>query len=135
LVLVDSSIWIHSQWQRIPVASLLPDDEVVAVCPIIVQEVLRGTRNAKHYAVTRGVLLATQLLDSPTPFERFEEAAGIFLACRDTGITPRSSVDCLIAATAIAHRIPLFHNDRDFGLIARAIPELHVLTPSSGSRS
>lgn len=65
-------------------------------------------------------MLAT-VLDAPTPFERFEEAAQLYLLCRDAGVTP-SATDCLVAACAIAHRIPLLHDDADFLHIARVAP-------------
>lgn len=123
MVLVDSSVWIIAQREKIPVARLLPaEDEDVATCPMIVQEVLRGTRDDVHYNAARAVLLGTEMLDEATPFERFEEAAKVFLACRAAGITPRSSVDCLVAATAIAHDATLVHADRDFDLMSRVVP-------------
>jgi predicted nucleic acid-binding protein len=122
VVLVDSSVWILAERKKIPVASLLPPDEIVATCPMIVQEVLRGTPDAAHYEAARNVLLSAEVLDASTPFERFEAAAKVFLACRDAGITPRSSVDCLVVATAIAHDATLVHDDRDFENIGRVLP-------------
>ena len=132
MVLVDASVWIFAERNKIPVATLLPRDELVATCPMIMQEVLRGTSNAAHYDRVRRMLLATEVLDEATPFERFEEAAKLFLACRDDGITPRTSVDCLVAATAIAYGIPLLHDDRDFENIKRVLP-LRTLRPTRSS--
>jgi predicted nucleic acid-binding protein len=132
VVLVDSSIWIFAERNKVPVASLLPQDELAATCPMIIQEVLRGTSDAAHYDLTRRLLLATEVLDETTPFERFEEAAKLFLACRVDGITPRSSVDCLVAATAIAYDVPVFHDDRDFENIKRVLP-LKTLRPTRSS--
>lgn len=129
MVLVDSSVWIFSERYQVPVAGLIPENEAVATCPMIVQEVLRGTANVSHYQFTRRLLLATELLDEETPFERFEEAAKVFLICRDAGITPRSSVDCLVVATAIAYGVPLLHDDRDFEHIKRVLP-LKTLRPT-----
>jgi hypothetical protein len=91
-------------------------------------EVLRGTRDAKRYAFARQMLMAVEVLDTPTPVERFEEAAQIYLRCRAVGVTP-SAVDCLVAACAIAHDIPLLHNDSDFSHMAEVVP-LKVFTPS-----
>jgi predicted nucleic acid-binding protein len=122
VVLVDSSAWILAEHQKILLSRLLPAGENVATCPMIVQEVLRGTGSPSHYLKARKALLESQMLDSPTPFERFEEAARIFRACRDAGVTPRSSVDCLVVATAIAHDVPLLHDDCDFEHVARVLP-------------
>ncbi len=132
VLLVDSSVWILAEHQKIPLAQFLPADEIVATCPIIVQEVLRGTRNLAHYQLTRRLLLEAEMLDEPTPFERFEAAARVFLTCRDAGVTPRSSIDCLIVATALAHEVPVLHNDRDFEEMKRVLP-LKTLRPTRSS--
>lgn len=104
------------------------NDEVVATCPIIVHEILRGARSAKKHELARALLMSAVMLDAPTPLQRFEEAAGIYLQCRQAGVSP-STADCLIAASAIAHGIPLLHRDSDFDFIARAT-RLIILTPS-----
>ncbi|HYC62574.1 MAG TPA: PIN domain nuclease [Thermoanaerobaculia bacterium] len=136
MFLVDSSVWILADRSRFTLSRFLPADEVVATCPMIAQEVLRGTRDAAHYQSTRRLLLGVEMLDESTPFERFETAAEVFLACRDAGITPRSSVDCLVVATALAYGVTLVHDDRDFEHIKRILPLKTLrVTPSSGSRS
>ena len=48
----------------------------------------------------------------------FAAAAAIFRAVRRSGHTVRSKVDCLIAAIAIRHDVPLLHRDADFERIA-----------------
>ncbi len=62
------------------------------------------------------------MLDDPTPFETFEEAAHIYRNCRAQGYVIASPHDCLIAATAILHKIPLLQRDRDFERIAEVAP-------------
>ncbi|HEX6641505.1 MAG TPA: PIN domain nuclease [Thermoanaerobaculia bacterium] len=129
MVLVDASVWIYSERFHVPVASLVARDEIIATCPIIMQEVLRGTHNRSHYRLSRALLLAAEMLDAPTPFERFDTAADIFLKCRDAGIMPRSSVDCLVVATALAYGATLLHDDRDFEHVKRVLP-LKTLRPT-----
>lgn len=99
---------------------------------MIAQEVLRGTRNAKHYQLARMLLSEVEMLDISTPLERFEAAARVFLDCRDAGVSPRSSVDCLIVATALAHDATIVHDDRDFENIKRVLP-LRTLRPTRSS--
>jgi predicted nucleic acid-binding protein len=82
------------------------------------QELLQGSADQLRYRKLRGVFTLVPMLDGDVPLERYEEAAAIYLQCRDRGLTIRSSVDCLIAATAIAHRATLLHCDRDFDRIA-----------------
>jgi predicted nucleic acid-binding protein len=91
-------------------------------------EVLRGTSDAKAYEATRQMFMFVELLDAPTPQQRFEEAAQLYIACRNAGVTP-SAVDCLVAACAIAHDIPLAHYDSDFEHIA-GVTSLRTLTRS-----
>jgi hypothetical protein len=49
----------------------------------------------------------------------FIEAAELYRAARRQGLTIRSSVDCLIAACAMRHDLPVLHMDRDYELLAR----------------
>lgn len=64
----------------------------------------------------------TKILDSPMPIERYEEAAELYLRCREAGLTIRKSNDCLIAVCAMKHGVQLLHNDRDFDHIAKVAP-------------
>jgi predicted nucleic acid-binding protein len=128
VVLVDSSIWMDAERGRLKLEDFLSEEDVVATCPIIVHEILRGARNAKNYELARALLMSAVMLDAPTPLQRFEEAAGLYLQCRRAGVSP-STADCLIAASAIAHGIPLLHRDSDFDFIAGAT-RLMVVTPS-----
>jgi predicted nucleic acid-binding protein len=120
VVLVDSSIFIRVEHAHAAFADLVPDEEI-ATCPMVILEVLRGTRDARRYAATREMMTSFEILDEPTPLVRFEEAAKLYLRCRAAGVTP-STADCLIAACAIAHNVPLLHDDQDFLHIARIAP-------------
>lgn len=119
--LLDSSVWVLVEHGRLELRDLIPPDEPIATCPVVVSEVLRGTRGPKQYGIAHALLMSAVMLDAPTPLERFEEAARSYLACRDAGVTP-SSVDCLVAACAIANEAILFHRDSDFDHIARVLP-------------
>ena len=124
MVLVDSSAWIDVQRGHVSLGELVDDE--VAVCPVVVMEVLRGARDLKRLETGRVMFTFVQVLDSPMPLERFEEAARLYVLCRDAGVTP-SSADCLVAACALAHDIPLVSTDADFRHIARVVPTLKLL--------
>ena len=133
MVLVDSSIWIRAEHGRILISSSLPEDEDAAVCPVVMMEVLRGVRS-NQYDRARAMLMAATVLDAPTPLERFEEAAQLYLRCRSIGVTP-SAVDCLVAACALAYELPLLHDDRDFENMKRVVPLRTVTRSSIAKRS
>jgi predicted nucleic acid-binding protein len=64
------------------------------------------------------------MLLSEDPLRTHRHAARLYFDCRRQGFTPRSSIDCLIAQTAIEHRAALLHDDRDFDAIAKSAPQL-----------
>jgi predicted nucleic acid-binding protein len=120
VVLADSSAWI--------LASVRPgffeqhvQDEEIATCPPVIQEYLQGTGGKKRFEAAREMFLSGPILDNPVPLERYEQAAWLFLRCRTAGFTIRKNNDLLIAATAMAHDVPLLHNDDDFDYIARVV--------------
>jgi hypothetical protein len=52
----------------------------------------------------------------------YEGAAAVHRSCRVQGNTPRSLVDCLIAAVAIREDARILHQDRDYDTIAAHTP-------------
>ena len=91
----------------------------VATCALIVQEVLQGVRSESALRDVRRMLLAAAMLENPLYLDLFEEAAEIYRTGRRAAFTIRRPNDCLIAAIAIRHNVPVLHADRDFEVIAR----------------
>jgi len=120
--LVDTSVWIATFRRGGPaLENLVPFDEVVTALPIV-QEVLQGFADEGALARARDAMLALPMIDSPLSESRFLEAAELYRTARRAGVTVRSSVDCLIAACAIRHRVGVLHVDRDFDALARVSP-------------
>jgi hypothetical protein len=92
-------------------------EEVVTCLPVI-QEVLQGFRDERAYRLARESMFALPVVDSPLGSEVFEQAVEIYRAARRAGKTVRSSVDCVIAASALRHDIPVLHMDRDYESLA-----------------
>ena len=89
----------------------------IAVCGAVRMELLAGARGERHLRDLRGMLDRAVMLDTlPADYDR---AASIYRSCRRHGDTPRSLVDCLIAAVAMRSGTPILHADRDFAVIAR----------------
>ena len=123
MVLVDTSVWI--QFFRKPRGIDLPtvvDLEEVVTCLPVLQEVLQGFREERAFVLARDSMLALPLVEAPLRQEVFEEAVVLYRRARATGLTVRSSVDCLIAACALRHGLTVLHRDRDFGFLARISP-------------
>lgn len=100
------------------VDDLVEVTEIVTCLPII-QEVLQGFDDDDKFDDARDALYALPVIEDPLSGELFDDAIRIYRNARHRGITIRSSTDCLIAACAIRHAIPILHRDRDFDLLAR----------------
>jgi predicted nucleic acid-binding protein len=135
VVLVDTSAWLLKR--SVDALFALANDEVLAICPPILQELLQGAwDDGRMNRVTR-IADNSEMIDSPVPLARFETAGNIFRIARGKSVTIRSSNDCLIAAIAMHHDLLLLHGDRDFDQIARFFPlrARNVIPSSSKARS
>jgi predicted nucleic acid-binding protein len=120
VILVDSSAWIEflrgtgsPACERVD--ELLEGD--IAVCDAVRMEILAGARSEAHLADLRALLARATVL--PTTPVHYEQAAALFRSARAGGVTVRRLVDCLIAAVAIDHQVPVLHADRDFDALAQ----------------
>lgn len=120
MVLVDTSVWIEVFRKRpfLAIDKFVDFDDVVTCLPVI-QEVLQGFRDEHAFARAREAMYALPVLDSPLPAAAFDRAADLYRSARRAGLTVRSGVDCLIAASAIRHGVEVLHVDRDFDTLAR----------------
>ena len=119
MILVDTSIWIEILTRNPRQAVREEELFNFVTCGPVVQEVLQGLRPGLQSDAFRTAFLAIPVLSDPVPLGLFVSAAEIYRQGRRRGITIRSSADCLIAAIAIDHGIPVWHRDRDFSAIAR----------------
>ena len=130
MIIVDTSAWIEFLRDTgspacTAVERLLDDD--LAICDPISMEVLAGARSEDHLAQLRGLLARATLL--PTTSADYDAAAALYRRCRMQGATVRRTIDCLIAAVAIAADAEILHADSDFTELAAHTPlRVHVLT-------
>jgi predicted nucleic acid-binding protein len=89
---------------------------------LIFQEVLQGAASEKEYSLLDSYLRSQKFYHLKEPVESYAKAARIYMDCRKKGITVRSTIDCLIAETALEHDLSLLHNDGDFTAMAGIIP-------------
>jgi len=119
VILVDTSVWIEVFRARRPLdlEDVLEFDDVVTCLPVI-QEVLQGFRDEGAYRRAREAMFSLPIVESPLGEDVFSDAVGLYRSARRSGLTVRSSVDCLIAACAIRHDLEVMHRDRDYAAIA-----------------
>ena len=125
----DTSAWIDflravpsPQGRRLRQA--IAAREVVVVDPVLM-EVMAGARREAVARTQR--LLEAQPHEALAPRLDWLDAATIYRQLRAGGVTVRSVMDTLIAATAIRLDLPILHRDRDYDQIAR-YTSLRVVT-------
>ena len=123
MILVDTSVWIEVFRRRKPLdlAALVDFDDVVTCLPVI-QEVLQGFGDESAFRLARESMLALPLVEAALETPLFLEAVELYRRARRTGLTVRSSTDCLIAACALRHDLEVLHRDRDFPALAKISP-------------
>ena len=124
MILVDSSVLIDflEGRENVPVDRLvevLDRDIPFGVSPLTILEVLQGAATEKDFATLREYLGSQRIYSLAGGFDSYAGAAKIFFDLWKKGMSVRSSMDCLIAQTAIEHDLFLLHNDSDFDRIAK----------------
>jgi hypothetical protein len=120
--LVDTSSWVEylrDTGSRVctTVDRMIRDDERIATTDVVIMELLCGTPTAARKQ--RIWALMNRCLMLPTrPLFDYELAAELYTRCRQSGFTPASTNDLLVAAVAIGKEMPLLTADSDFGKIA-----------------
>jgi len=119
LILLDTSVWIDLLSKRprhVPTEELLVQ---FVTCGPVIQEVLQGLRPHELAGPFQNSFLAVPRIGIPLALDIFLHAADIYRMGKSKGYTIRSSTDCLIASIALDAKVPVWHYDRDFTLIAR----------------
>ena len=123
MTLVDTSAWVEffratgSPVNRRLRTLIRGSDELVTTEPVAM-ELLAGVRSAAEDRRVQATLAACRTYAVAGPHD-WGQAAAIFRLCRAQGSTPRTQIDCLIAAVAIRAGVPVLTADRDFEVIAR----------------
>lgn len=130
MFLVDTSVWIATFRRGGPgLESLVDIDEIVTALPVI-QEVLQGFADERAFMTAQTAMLSLPIVESPLTESLIVEAAQLYRTARRAGVSVRSSFDCLIAACAIRHGLPVLHIDRDYDALGRVSPLRSVRSSS-----
>jgi predicted nucleic acid-binding protein len=120
-MLVDTSAWIEllratGSATDLRLTAALRDAEAIAVTGVVFQEVLQGCRDAWQVTAARALLTGLSMAEPVYPAS-YDHAATLYRRCRAAGRTVRGTVDCLVAAVALEHGLPLLACDRDFATL------------------
>lgn len=127
--MVDSSVWVDllrnvdtRGGRRLAELATTPDQ--IATTEPVLMEVIAG-------AVGEVALQRIHRLFSSIPVlsvsvnSDFKDAALLYRAAREAGLTVCALTDCLIAAVALRTGATILHKDADFTALARIAPLLH----------
>lgn len=118
MIVVDTSVWVahfRNETANPKVAQLraLADPNDIVIGDLILLECLQGARDEAHAARIEAPLRAFRveaMLDATLAVE----AARHYRTLRARGVTPRKTIDVIIASFCIRNGYRLLHQDRDF---------------------
>jgi len=131
MILVDTSVVIDFlKGMQNPKVELF-DDILGKKVPwgineFIFQEVLQGAKDKEEFERLREYLNTIPFYSLKYQRQSFERAAMIYFNCRRAGVTIRSTIDILIAETAIENDVAILHNDEDFDHMGEIVKELKI---------
>ena len=125
MTIVDTSVWIDfleggTHWTKDRLKQKIENRETLIYTDMILLEILLGIRAKKDRKELERRF--GSLLLAPQKRSTILLAAEIHQDLKRKGITIRSIIDCLIAATAIETGANVLHKDRDFDFIAKHYP-------------
>ena len=131
MILVDTSVFVdylkNTENSRTALFQQILDDRIeYGINYHIYMELLQGAEDEKEFKLLDEYLSSLRFYSFQDRDAAFRKAVWNNFLCRKKGITIRSTVDLIIAQTAIEHGLFVLHNDTDFDKIASIIPELKI---------
>ena len=130
MVLIDTSVIINylknvdDQYTN-TLTFLIDNKYPIGINNYIYQEILQGAKSEKEYEILKQYLNQFHFYQLSGK-SSYEAAAMMNVQCRNSGITIRSTIELLIAQTAIENDILLLTYDSDFYNMAKVIPQLRI---------
>jgi predicted nucleic acid-binding protein len=131
MVLVDTSVLIGylKGIDREPFKKLdaiIENGIPFGINSLIYQEVLQGARNKKEFDELKEYLSSVHFYELKYGNESYERSAYLYFQCRKAGLTIRSTIDLVIAETAIENELFLLEDDNDYKAISRVVNDLKL---------
>jgi predicted nucleic acid-binding protein len=139
MYLVDTSVWINYLRKNDNPAvqrfeEILNQGIAFGLTGIIYQEILQGAASQEDFNQLVEFVGTQRFYSVADEVTSYQAAAALYFNCRRKGITIRSTVDCLIAQTAIENDLILLHSDADYVRLA-GVAEALKLYPSGLAQS
>lgn len=116
-IIVDTSIWIDyfngQDNAHCDFLENLLSLHKVAICDVILLEILQGFKNDKDYENAKTLLLNLNVYETMNS-DNSILYADYYRQLRKKGITIRKTIDVIIAGFCIKNNLPLLFSDRDF---------------------
>jgi predicted nucleic acid-binding protein len=130
MILVDSSVWIDyfrgvTSPQTDRLDTLLENGEAM-IGDLMLAEVLQGCSTDREFNRLRELLCVLDMVDVGGETVAIK-AAQNFRHLRGKGITPRKTIDTLIATRCIMDDLPLLFSDKDFDPFVEHLGLLNAL--------
>ncbi len=125
MILADTSAWVeYDRGTRSHVDQRMIElvgggDELVVTEPIIM-EIIIGARDDRRESELRRLMLRFSRIAFDAVVD-FDGAARIYRQCRRAGVTPRGTVDCMIASVARRNGAALLSADADLLRVANIV--------------
>ncbi|MDR2171047.1 MAG: PIN domain nuclease [Planctomycetaceae bacterium] len=131
MIIVDTSILIgYFKGMEIPpydkMDFIIDNDIPYGINNHIYLELLQGSRNESEYDILKEYLSTLPFYELKYGKKSYENAARLNIKCRENGITIRSTIDLIIAETALENNLYILHNDNDYTNMAKIITELKI---------
>lgn len=131
MILVDTSVFIdylkgQTNESTKKLDFLLESKIPYGINDFIYQEILQGSRNVEEFTLLKEYFETIPFYTLQYGKESYERASMLHLLCKQNGLTIRSTIDLLIAETAIENNLFVLHNDKDFTLMSKVIKDLKI---------
>ena len=129
MILVDSSVmmdFLKGECNRKTALfeTAMRRDIPYGIASFTLQELLQGARSENEFIKLKMYLASQTVYFLPQNIQTHESAASMYLSLRRHGIEPKSTVDILIALTAIKNDLMLLHNDPDLDVLVENVEAL-----------
>jgi predicted nucleic acid-binding protein len=121
MIVVDSSVWIdYFNGRATPAVQALArlSEALLLIGDVIMIEVLQGFRTESQFRRAEEFFTRFEF-DSMVGREIAIAAGRNYRALRERGVTPRKTIDTIIATFCVTNGHYLLHSDRDFELFEK----------------